>query len=212
MNKAMEQSAEAAYAGDFFTAGRAFSKPAAELVTVADLAVTTGSALQKVSSAGRMDAAIARMTAAESRFALIATAELRELLISMEMEGIMIPGEVVEVGAGDSLIGRTRQHGGAFHDLSSGTTYVNLDQVKAQLAKTGLKTPQQVLLHEFGHYGQSTKLKTNAQGDPLQSAYFEREAAASEKGATLAKEPGDVAALKAHAAENRKVVKMLNQP
>ena len=207
MSKSMERSAEAANSGDYFTAGREFSKPAIELITIADVVVSTGNALNNLSSASRMDAAIARMTASEARFSYVVNSELKELLIGMEIDGIAIPGEIIEAEAGIVM-----QYGGAFHKIDKGITYINYDEIVAQLHNTGLKSPRQVLLHELGHYGQSTKIKTNADGAPTQVAYYEREAAASEKGAQLATDLADAEALRKHAAESRKVVELFKQP
>jgi RHS repeat-associated protein len=156
----------------------------------------------------KMNAAIARMTAAELRFANISNPELREILIGLEIEGISIPGKVVEVGLNSERIGLVRKCGGAYHDIPSGTTYLNLDIMKQKLAETGLQNPRQVILHEFGHFGQSTNLKLNADGMVDQGAYYGREAAASRTAAKLAKDPADVAALNAHAQASEAVMKL----
>jgi hypothetical protein len=92
-----------------------------------------------------------------------------------------------------------RRRGGAWHDISSGTTYVNLDEIIAHLPEIGLDNPRQVLLHEFGHFGQSTNLPLNADDLPDLGAYLEREAEASLRGAAMAKDPTDVASLQRHA-------------
>jgi hypothetical protein len=180
----------------------------AETVFIAYAGAKAGySQVSELTSAGKIRAATARMTAAESRFSHIANVELRELLIEIEMEGIKIPGKVVEVGAT-----QVKDWGGALHDIKARTTFVNLGEVKSQLSKLGLQTPKQVLLHEFGHYKQRFKLKTDAQGYPKEWSKFEREAAASKQASRLAKDPGDVAALKAHAAEKTRIAEMLKTP
>jgi RHS repeat-associated protein len=208
--------AQAAERGNSFEAGRRQARAGfafLETIAAAEGGATMLTRLgRKLASSGKMDAAIARMKAAEIRFADIPTPQLREMLITMEMQGVKIPGQVIEVGVEDERIGMVRQTGGAYHDIPKGITYVNLEEIMNHLAETGLNTPMQVLLHEFGHYGQSTRLATHADGFVRQSAYYEREAAASERGANLATDPADAAILRNHAAGRRELANAFDQP
>ncbi len=147
------------------------------------------------------------LKAIEGKYAYIKDPKLKSILVEMEIEGVGVPGKVVEVNINDTHFGLVKEKGGAYHNIKEGTTYVNLEEITAQLYKYELNTPKQVLLHESGHYGQTTCIETDT-GDVSYPAYYRRESAASRNAAETASSIDKKALLK-HADEQEKIAKML---
>ncbi len=204
-SEAMLESATASHEGDYFAAGRAFAAPAMALVTLADSAVASGGLLRRASSYGKLEAAIGRMTAAEAEYAYIANAELREMLVTLRMQGAQLKGKYVAITQQDPQYQSALQHGGAYHQLtgpSGGTTYVIMDKIRQGVFDPQFGTTftaEQVLMHESGHFRQKPPTATGA----LERAqYYANEARASRTAARSAPTRTDKKVLLDHAEKN----------
>jgi RHS repeat-associated protein len=151
----------------------------------------------------------AEMKAIEASAKVAPTSKLYNTLVKMEKQGIPLKGTFVE-----TTVNEVKGSGGAFHNIPKQETRVNmgfleseLAQPESELVKSGMKTPEQVLQHEMGHFGQSTALEVDKQGFTLQAAYYEREARASITAAKNAVNAEDRAVLLEHARMNIKIAK-----
>jgi len=147
-------------------------------------------------------------TAGESVFGGTPSPKLAQTIEQLQAEQVSLRGNFVNVPEGHARFNSVTSHGGAFHDIPSGTTYVNMETLEANALRL---TPKQVLQHEMGHFRQSIDLARNAEGSTL-SAHFRFEAEASLSAAKAAKSPADVDALLQHATDNFNAARMFKQP
>jgi len=161
-----------------------------------------------VAGAARGSEVIAGTAVGKPVFGGTPSPKLAQTVEQLQAEQVPLRGNFVNTTEADIRYGSVKLHGGAVHDIPTGTTYVNMDLLEANASELGL-TPKQVLQHEMGHFGQTTELALNAEGSPLTSAYIQREGEASLAAAKAATSPADVDALLQHALDNFNVARML---